>query len=139
MSDRYTESPVHDEVAFKKFLLTSTVSNLAWLQKLDSIDASDRSSHSLHHGDLDPRNMLVVDSSDGGVCLSGIIDWEASGFYPEYWEHLTAPNTRDTGDESDWWTHLPSVGYDQEIVVDHLSLTESYTPCPIYTKRTRFL
>ena len=74
------------------------------------------------HGDLYLRNILVADSPDGGVYASGIVDWEASGFYPEYWEHLKALNTRDTRDESDWWIHLPSsiVGYDQEIAVDRL-------------------
>jgi len=123
MSDRYTESPVHDEVAFNKFLLTSPQPRISSSYK-SWIASMLRTDHRIvfTHGDLHPRNILVVDSPDGGVRLSGIIDWEASGFYPEYWEHLKALNTRDVRDESDWWTHLPSsvIGYDQEIAVDRL-------------------
>lgn len=33
------------------------------------------------HADLNPRNILI----DHGR-LSGIVDWECAGFYPEYWE-----------------------------------------------------
>jgi thiamine kinase-like enzyme len=33
------------------------------------------------HADLHPSNILI----DRGR-LSGIVDWECAGFYPEYWE-----------------------------------------------------
>lgn len=35
------------------------------------------------HGDLDPRNILVENGH-----VSGIIDWEQAGWYPEYWEYV---------------------------------------------------
>ncbi len=65
---------------------------------------------------------MVTDQPDGRVELSGIIDWESSGFYPEYWEQLKALNTHSIKDTSDWWEHLPSsiLGYDQEIVLDRV-------------------
>lgn len=74
------------------------------------------------HADFHPRNIMVVDLPDGSVELSGIIDWESSGFYPEYWELLKATNTRSVKDTSDWWDHLPPsiLGYDQHIVLDRL-------------------
>lgn len=34
------------------------------------------------HGDLTPRNIMV----DQG-CITGIIDWEDSGWFPDYWEY----------------------------------------------------
>ncbi|RKP34406.1 kinase-like domain-containing protein, partial [Dimargaris cristalligena] len=38
----------------------------------------------LTHGDLLPRNIMV----DPDTCqITGILDWEFSGFYPEYWEY----------------------------------------------------
>lgn len=123
LSDRYTDSPVHDEATFNQFLLTSSqprVSNgyKSWIASMLRTD------HRIvfTHGDFHPRNIMVMDLQDGGVSLSGILDWEASGFYPEYWEHLKALSTRDTRDESDWWSHLPPaiVGYDQEIAIDRL-------------------
>ena len=74
------------------------------------------------HADFHPRNIMVVNGPDDGVQLSGIFDWEASGFYPEYWEQLKAMNTRSIRDTSDWWDHLPPsiLGFDPEVVLDQV-------------------
>ncbi|KAJ8119445.1 hypothetical protein ONZ43_g3600 [Nemania bipapillata] len=37
------------------------------------------------HGDLNPTNILVRDGK-----VVGIIDWEFSGWYPDYWEYTSA-------------------------------------------------
>ncbi|KAI0028428.1 kinase-like domain-containing protein [Vararia minispora EC-137] len=37
------------------------------------------------HGDLAPRNVLVK-----GTRIVAIVDWETSGWYPEYWEYTQA-------------------------------------------------
>ena len=46
------------------------------------------------HADLNPRNILVdkVTRADGstGWAVTGIVDWENSGYYPEYWEYTKA-------------------------------------------------
>ncbi|KAF7563112.1 hypothetical protein G7046_g998 [Stylonectria norvegica] len=46
------------------------------------------------HADLNFRNILVdeVDLEDGtrGWRVKGIVDWEFSGYYPEYWEYTKA-------------------------------------------------
>lgn len=43
------------------------------------------------HADLNPRNILVdrFRQDNGSVRwgISGIIDWETAGFFPEYWEY----------------------------------------------------
>jgi hypothetical protein len=75
------------------------------------------------HADFHPRNIMVADTPDGtGVELTGIIDWDYSGFYPEHWEMQKAMNTRSSRDESDWWEHLPAciLGYDDECILDRL-------------------
>lgn len=114
---------MYDEAAFNEFILASPLSRVSSFYK-SWISPMLRADHRIvfTHGDLHPRDALVVDSPDGGVHISGIIDWEANGFYPDQWEHLKALNTRDTRDESDWWIRLPSsaTGYDREIAVDHL-------------------
>ncbi|KAI9710955.1 MAG: hypothetical protein M1820_002392 [Bogoriella megaspora] len=38
------------------------------------------------HADLNLRNILV----DGSGKISGIVDWECAGWYPEYWEYTKA-------------------------------------------------
>jgi aminoglycoside phosphotransferase (APT) family kinase protein len=37
------------------------------------------------HGDLKHHNIMVYNGH-----LSGFIDWESAGWYPEYWEFITA-------------------------------------------------
>ncbi|KAI1813153.1 kinase-like protein [Poronia punctata] len=51
-------------------------------------DLSHRDSHAivLAHGDINMRNILVDD--DG--MLSGIVDWEMAGWYPDYWDYTKA-------------------------------------------------
>lgn len=43
------------------------------------------------HADLNPRNILIslYNLRDGtrGWRVSGIVDWEFAGFYPEYWDY----------------------------------------------------
>lgn len=54
----------------------------------------------LTHGDLSPTNIIV----DGGV-VTGIVDWERSGFWPEYAEYAFAmelfPKVQRKQEE--WW------------------------------------
>jgi hypothetical protein len=37
------------------------------------------------HGDISPRNIMVKDGR-----VTGIIDWENAGWFPEYWEYVKA-------------------------------------------------
>ncbi|KAL2139432.1 hypothetical protein VTI28DRAFT_5152 [Corynascus sepedonium] len=49
----------------------------------------------LTHGDLTPRNIMVL-----GNVVTGIIDWELSGFFPEYAEYAFA---RLCHAHEEWW------------------------------------
>lgn len=50
-------------------------------------DVRHRSGHPIvfTHGDLNMRNVMMENGK-----LSGVIDWENSGFYPEYWDYTKA-------------------------------------------------
>lgn len=39
----------------------------------------------LTHGDLSPRNILVRDGQ-----IVGVLDWETFGWYPDFWEYMSA-------------------------------------------------
>lgn len=52
------------------------------------------------HGDFKAHNILV--SSDGH--LSGFLDWESAGWYPEYWEFTTAMRFG----RGSWWFQVAS-------------------------------
>ncbi|KAE8351111.1 kinase-like protein [Aspergillus coremiiformis] len=51
------------------------------------------------HGDLGPQNIMVKDGN-----VTGIIDWEFSGWYPEYWESAKALNVWRW--QNDWGDYL---------------------------------
>lgn len=121
--ERVGASSIYSESQFNEFLVHSPTSRAApshknWLRSMLRTDYR----VVFTHADFHPRNIMVVDSPGGIIELSGILDWESSGFYPEYWEQLKAMNTRSVKDASDWWDHLPPciLGYDQEIVLDQV-------------------
>ncbi|PIL29391.1 hypothetical protein GSI_09443 [Ganoderma sinense ZZ0214-1] len=121
--ERLSASSIYSESQFNDFLLDAPGSRAApsykhWLRSMLRTD------HRIlfTHADFHPRNIMVVIEADGTVELSGILDWEASGFYPEYWEQLKSLNTRSVKDTSDWWDYLPPsiLGYDQEVMLDRV-------------------
>jgi aminoglycoside phosphotransferase len=56
----------------------------------------------LTHGDLHPRNIMVKD-----MVVTGIIDWECAGWYPEYWEYVKALTS--VGPVVDWWRYISTI------------------------------
>ena len=60
------------------------------------------------HGDVRPANIMVEQDTDSGTYIvSGIIDWEMSGFYPEYMESMQVLHLFDRNVGSDWYHYLP--------------------------------
>ncbi|KAK3941223.1 kinase-like domain-containing protein [Diplogelasinospora grovesii] len=54
----------------------------------------------LTHGDLHLANILVLRSPDGSqISVSGMVDWEQAGWYPDYWEYCKAMIVGPYGDE----------------------------------------
>ncbi|KAI1810837.1 hypothetical protein GGS20DRAFT_589166 [Poronia punctata] len=68
----------------------------AFSQMLRIPDEPSRRGHEImfSHADLNPRNILVEEhvQPDGSVTwnVSGFVDWEFSGYFPEYWEYTKA-------------------------------------------------
>ena len=59
------------------------------------------------HGDLRPANIHV--SFENETChVTGLLDWEKSGFYPESWEACKITNCMSTLHEWDWFSYLPT-------------------------------
>ena len=70
------------------------------------------------HADFRPDNIVVKDGH-----VTGIIDWEMSGWYPEHWEFVKAFYLVDW--RTDWATRLIGVmkTYHREQLV-HAKLTQ---------------
>lgn len=64
--------PFHDEKEFSESLQLGILPGLIHRTDHEIIFA---------HADLNMRNIMVKDGS-----ISGIVDWENAGWYPEYWE-----------------------------------------------------
>ncbi|CAH0046463.1 unnamed protein product [Clonostachys solani] len=74
--NRVFAGPFPTEDDFNKILEVASLPNV-----------SHRSGHNITftHGDLNTRNVLVSNGK-----LSGIVDWENSGWFPEYWDYTKA-------------------------------------------------
>ncbi|OJI90950.1 hypothetical protein ASPTUDRAFT_186735 [Aspergillus tubingensis CBS 134.48] len=61
------------------------------------------------HGDVRTDNIMVKQDpgSSGQWIVTGIIDWEDSGFYPFYYECTALTRTMSLVDENDWYLYLP--------------------------------
>lgn len=59
------------------------------------------------HGDFRPANIMVQYNEGGHIQVTGLIDWEMSGFYPEDFECVKALNNLSPIDCSDWYLFLP--------------------------------
>ncbi|PYI11672.1 hypothetical protein BO78DRAFT_403072 [Aspergillus sclerotiicarbonarius CBS 121057] len=64
------------------------------------------------HGDIRPDNIIVKqdtenDTNNSGYSISGVIDWEYSGFYPAYYESTALTRTMGVVEEDDWYLYLP--------------------------------
>lgn len=69
----------------------------AFSQHMRFADEPSRRGHEIvfTHADLNPRNILVDravrrDGRSGCWRVTGIVDWETAGYYPEYWDYTKA-------------------------------------------------
>lgn len=61
------------------------------------------------HGDLKKSNVMVEqDPTDANAyTITGVVDWEDSGFYPEYYECTTLSNGQSIMHDDDWYLYVP--------------------------------
>ncbi|KAF8252535.1 kinase-like protein [Wilcoxina mikolae CBS 423.85] len=119
-------SGVTAEAEFNDFLVSTPLPRIGGLyQALMRSKLKDDHRVVITHGDLHPRN-IIVDKNGEEIKITGIVDWEYGGWYPEHWEYLKALNTISTLAEDEerslieWWKYLPEClsGYDKEWAVD---------------------
>ncbi|KAK3311246.1 uncharacterized protein B0T15DRAFT_388399, partial [Chaetomium strumarium] len=119
-NQRVSEPTIHTEAQFNDFLCGKPGrAPTAWIT---TIRSGMRDDHRLvmTHGDLHPRNIMVQwerGAEDGvtgkggekKIRVTALIDWEMSGWYPEYWEFVKSLSTINTrGTLSDWFEYLPT-------------------------------
>ena len=71
------------------------------------------------HGDLRAENVVVQPDQHGNYFLTGILDWEKSGFYPDYFATAyTVPSNRNYAD---------STGHCEDAECSHINYQLYYT------------
>ena len=50
---------------------------------------------------------MVRQDPAGAWSVVALIDWETSGFYPEYWEAVKATNLLNPSDRYTWYKYIP--------------------------------
>ncbi|KAJ6147311.1 kinase-like protein [Penicillium chrysogenum] len=75
---------------------------------LDMLPRSERSVFT--HADIAPRNVMV----DEHNMVTGILDWESAGWYPDYWEYAQIMRPAFWGDWSVWMEKTAPQRWDLE-------------------------
>lgn len=108
---RDSTSPIYSTRDFEDFIFSgSTSASTTYIKVLRDLLPEKETSAVFTHGDVRPAN-IMVDKAEDTWCITGIIDWETSGFYPDWWECVKMTNNLKPSEPSDWYNYLPrSVG-----------------------------
>ncbi|KAG0645129.1 hypothetical protein D0Z07_9187 [Hyphodiscus hymeniophilus] len=96
----FAGGPFLTEGSFNQFLLSDALKATPTVLRDIALRAL-RTDHEIvfTHSDFAPRNMIVKDGK-----IAGILDWEYSGWYPEYWEFVKTLNAADH--RVNWYNYL---------------------------------
>lgn len=98
-SDMAFGGPYDTETDFNDFLLAQLDPLTADIQR-ETIAACLKANHELRftHADLGPHNILVENGR-----ITGVIDLEYAGWYPEYWEYVKMGHFGTAGNDLLWY------------------------------------
>ncbi|KAH7120129.1 kinase-like domain-containing protein [Dactylonectria estremocensis] len=106
---RINSNPIWDEETFRDFIFTgSKMASPVYIRLLRDLMPTSSTKCVFTHGDLRPANVIVNMGHDKTCKVAAVIDWEASGFYPEYWESVKMTNNLTPRDRNDWYMYLPA-------------------------------
>lgn len=105
---RICQQPIRTNAEFEDFKFSNPhFGGSVYIKSLRSLEPSDAAKVVFSHGDFRPENILVDSDQRGLFTVSGIIDWERCGFYPDYFECAKATSNMSTMEEDDWYLYLP--------------------------------
>ena len=105
---RISSKPILDVNQFEDFIFTgSKTASHIYTRFLQSVMPAYPAKVVFTHGDIRPANIMVRRDEEGSWTVVSIIDWESSGFYPEYWECVKMTNNLTPRDGDDWYLLLP--------------------------------
>jgi aminoglycoside phosphotransferase (APT) family kinase protein len=79
----------------------------SWIQFLRTLLPLAESRVVFTHGDYRAANSMVDMVESRRYFVTGVIDWESRGFYPEYFE-FSRVLYLNASFETDWWRNIPA-------------------------------
>ncbi|KAL2017219.1 hypothetical protein VTK56DRAFT_2426 [Thermocarpiscus australiensis] len=105
---RVNSEPILDVKQFEDFIFGgSKTASPMYAQFLRGLMPACPAKVVFTYGDIRPANIMVRQDEGGCWSVVAIIDWESSGFYPEYWECVKMTNNLTPWDRDDWYMFLP--------------------------------
>lgn len=88
---RISRERISNRAGFEDFLFSNPHYRSAeYIALLRSLSSSHTGTIVFSYGDLRAANLVVQPDQHGKYLITGILGWEASGFYPDYFEFLKA-------------------------------------------------
>lgn len=107
---RQSEKPIRSLAEFEEFLFSSPhPGGQVFVELLRQLYPRQPEEMKIvfTHGDLRPDNIAVDMDHRNQWVVTGLLDWEYSGFYPEYCETFKCTNCIAPYEEDDWYLFLP--------------------------------
>ncbi|RDA93700.1 hypothetical protein CP533_4894 [Ophiocordyceps camponoti-saundersi (nom. inval.)] len=105
---RTSSEPIEGIKQFEDFIFAgSKIASPLYIGLLRSFTQSFQAKCVFTHGDVRPANIMVDRANDGNWKVVAIIDWDSSGFYPEYWECVKVTNNLTSRETFDWYKYVP--------------------------------
>ena len=122
---RICREPIKTCADFDDFRFSNPIfGSPTYISLLRSMSPHQNANVVFSHGDIRPENIVVQASEPNECAVTGILDWEKSGFYPEYFECLKATSNMSPVDADDWFMYLPHCAsprtYPQEWALDRI-------------------
>lgn len=122
---RICREPLSTCAEFEDFRFSNPVfGSPVYISLLRNISSYQTSTIVFSHGDLRPENIVIYSDQHGNYEITSILDWEKSGFYPDYFECLKATSNMSPSDADDWYEYLPSCAsprtYPQSWLIDRI-------------------
>lgn len=106
---RISPKPIRTIAEFEDFIFSNPhFGGSVYVKLLRTMSQSHKPKVVFSHGNFRPANIVVRSDEQGNYSVSGVLDWEMGGFYPDYWESVKATNTMAPQEEDDWYLHLPA-------------------------------
>ncbi|PHH65744.1 hypothetical protein CDD81_1471 [Ophiocordyceps australis] len=107
---RHTNVPIRTVAQFENWMYTASQCSKPCVSFLHSlINQEEGAKVVLTHGALQPENIIVQQAENETWKIQGLVDWDASGYYPEYWEAFKATHEVHTIRGHEWSRYLPEI------------------------------